>query len=91
MNNDELNKKFEVSEEQLNEWAAEYESESWDKMSFGKIIQGRPRVSDEELKPITVKVPASRLAAMQYITSKNGISRSEFLRQAIDNEIIAMS
>jgi len=91
MSNDELNKKFGVTDEKLNDWAAEYESESWDGMSFGEIIQGRPRISSEELKPITVKIPASRVAAIQHITKKNGLSRSEFLRQAIDNEIIAMS
>ena len=91
MSNDELHKKFGVSSEQLDEWAAEYENESWDSMSFGQIVQGRPRISGEELKPITVKVPASRVAAIQRVASKNGLSRSAFLRQAIDNEIIALS
>jgi len=91
MSNKDLHKKFDVTEKQLDEWASEYESASWDKMSFGQIVQGRPRLSNEELKPITVKIPSSRVAAIQYITSKTGISRSEFLRQAIDNEIIAQS
>jgi len=91
MINEELHKKFGVTDEQLDEWALDYENASWDKMSFSKIIQGRPRLSNEDLKPITVKIPASRVAAIQYITSKTGISRSEFLRQAIDNEIIAQS
>ena len=91
MSNDTLHKKFGVTSKQLDEWAAEYEGESWDTMSFGQIIQGRPRISSEELKPITVKVPASRVAAIQNIARKNGLSRSEFLRQAIDNEIIALS
>jgi len=91
MSNDELYKKFGVTDENLNGWAAEYESRSWDDMSFGEIIQGRLRISSEELKPITVKIPASRIVAIQRITQKNGLSRSEFLRQAIDNEIIDMS
>ena len=91
MSNDELHSKFGVTNEQLDTWAAEYESESWNKMVFGQIVQGRPRLCDEELKSITVKVPASRVAAIQNIASKNGLSRSEFLRQAIDNEIIALS
>jgi len=91
MNNDELHKKFGVTGEQLDEWAAEYEGEAWDNMRFGPITKGRPRISNEELKPITVKVPASRIAAIQSISHKNGLTQSEFLRQAIDNEIIAMS
>jgi predicted DNA binding CopG/RHH family protein len=91
MKAEELHKKFGVTDEQLDTWAAEYESESWDGMSFGKIIQGRPKLYDEELKTITVKVPASRIAAIQNAASKNGMSRSEFVRQAIDNELIAVS
>jgi predicted DNA binding CopG/RHH family protein len=91
MKTEELHKKFGVTDEQLDTWAAEYENESWDGMSFGKIIQGRPRLYDEELKTITVKVPASRIAAIQNAASKNGMSRSEFVRQAIDNELVAVS
>jgi predicted DNA binding CopG/RHH family protein len=91
MKTEELHKKFGVTDEQLDTWAAEYENESWDGMSFGKIIQGRPRLYDEELKTITVKVPASRIVAIQNAASKSGMSRSEFVRQAIDNELVAMS
>jgi predicted DNA binding CopG/RHH family protein len=91
MKTEDLHKKFGVTDEQLDTWAAEYESESWDGMRFGKIIQGRPRIYDEELKTITVKVPVSRIAAIQNAIDKSGMSRSEFLRQAIDNELIAVS
>jgi predicted DNA binding CopG/RHH family protein len=91
MNDKKLHERFGVTAEQLDEWAAEYESESWDGMSFGEIVKGRPKICDEELKTITVKVPASRLAAIQNAASKSGMSRSEFLRQAIDNELMAVS
>jgi len=91
MNNKELHKKFGVSAKQLDEWAAEYESETWEKVDFGKSVHGRPRISDEELKTLTVKVPASRIAAIQDAANRSGISRSEFLRRAIDNELIAAS
>ncbi|MCL2807510.1 MAG: toxin-antitoxin system antitoxin subunit [Coriobacteriia bacterium] len=91
MSTEKLHKKFGVDREQLEEWASEYESESWSDMSFGQITQGRPRISREELKPITVKVPASRLLAIQQVISNKGMTQSEFLRQAIDHEIIALS
>ncbi|MDR1088559.1 MAG: ribbon-helix-helix domain-containing protein [Coriobacteriales bacterium] len=91
MNKKELHTKFGVTDEQLDAWAAEYENESWDGLSFGTIIQGRPRIYNEELKTITVKVPVSRIAAIQHAASKNGMSRSEFVRQAIDNELMAAS
>jgi predicted DNA binding CopG/RHH family protein len=91
MNNEELHKKFGVTAEQLDARAAEYESKSWAGMGFGEIIQGRPRVFNEELRTLTVKVPASRIVAIQNAARKSGMSLSEFLRQAIDNELIAVS
>ena len=84
-----LHKKFNVRPEQLDSWAAEYESPNWDGISFGKIIQGRPRLCDEELKTLTAKVPASRIAAIQQASRKAGISKSEFVRQAIDSKLLA--
>ena len=91
MNNEELHKKFGVTADELDKRAAEYESTAWENMSFGEIIQGRPKLYDEELKTITVKVPASRVTAIQNVADKRGVSRSEFIRQAIDNELIALS
>ena len=43
MSEDELNRKFGVTDEQLNEWADEYESADWSNMRFGEVISGRPR------------------------------------------------
>ncbi len=89
MKNDELHKKFGVTPEYIEESAAEYESTSWSKMRFGEIIQGRPKISDEPLKTLTVKVPESRINAIKVAAAKKGLSRSDFLRQAIDNELIS--
>lgn len=89
MKKDELHKKFGVTPEYLEEQAAEYESSSWDAMKFGAIIQGRPKISEEPLKTLTVRVPESRLIAIKNAAAKKGISRSDFLRQAIDNELIS--
>ena len=80
--------KFDVTEEQLDTWASEYESTDWSSMEFGKVVQGRPRISDEELKTITLRIPASRVAAVQRAADREGITRSEFVRKAIENELI---
>ena len=91
MSQDQLYKKFGVDSEYIEISAAEYENPSWEKMQFGKITQGRPRVSDEPLCTITVKVPESRTRAIKIAAERRGISRSDFLRQAIDNELVSMS
>ena len=91
MNNEELRQKFGVTGEQLDEWADEYESADWSHMRFGEIINGRPRMADEPLDSITVKVPHSRVVAMKRVQEETGITKSEFVRRAIDNELMAMS
>ena len=91
MSNDELRRKFGVTGEQLDEWAAEYESADWSHMRFGEIINGRPRVSEEPLDSITVKIPRSRAVAMKRLQEETGMTRSEFVRRAIDDELMAMA
>lgn len=91
MSNDELHARFGVTKAQLDEWAAEYESGDWSAMEFGEVTPGRPKVFDEPLDTITVKVPHSRVVAMRRISEREGTSRSDFIRRAIDNELISAS
>jgi len=91
MRKEDLYRKFGVDADYIEESAAEYESPSWEGMRFGTITQGRPRISDEPLCTLTVKVPESRISAIKNAAAKKGVSRSDFLRQAIDNELISMS
>ena len=90
MNSEELHKKFGVTAEQLDTWADEYESDDWSHMRFGEITVGRPRIADEPLDSITVKVPRSRSVAIKRIQQEKGITKSDFIRRAIDNELMAM-
>lgn len=90
MTNEELHKKFGVTADQLDKWANEYESSDWSHMRFGKVVNGRPHIADEPLDTITVKIPHSRLVAINALQKKKGITKSEFVRQAIDNELLAI-
>lgn len=87
MNEEELYKKFNVTGEQLDEWAAEYESQDWSHMRFGEVVNGRPKIADEPLESITVKIPHSRAVAIKKVQQETGITKSEFVRRAIDNEL----
>ena len=91
MSGDDLRQRFGVTGDQLDEWADEYESDDWSHMRFGEIVNGRPRLADEPLDSITVKVPHSRVAAMRRVQQETGMTKSEFVRRAIDNELLAMS
>lgn len=83
-----LHERFGVTSEQLDAWASEYESDDWSHMEFGEITQGRPKLCDEPLDTIVVKVPRSRVAAMKVVTSRRHETRSDFVRRAIENELM---
>ena len=91
MSNDELHERFGVTGEQLDAWADEYESADWSQMRFGEVIKGRPEFSDEPLDSITVRIPHSRIVAMSRVQKEKGITKSEFVRDAIDNELMSMA
>lgn len=57
-------------------------------MSFAEPIDGRPKV---EFKTASIKVPAFELVAIDAAARKEGISRSAFIRRAIDNELLALA
>lgn len=46
--------------------------------------QGRPRISDEELVSVTIKVTASQRDAMDARAAELGETRSQFVREAVE-------
>ncbi|MBF4804145.1 hypothetical protein [Lancefieldella rimae] len=68
----------EITDEELEKLADEYENDLWDgELDF--IVPGRPPHPNQELKPVTVKLP---VAMLQAIAAK-GVNRSDFIRRAI--------
>ena len=55
-----------------------------DEMGFGKVHQGRPPLTYEELHMVSVKLPVSVLKKIDKM-SKN---RSEFIREAIYKALV---
>lgn len=88
MNTEELRDRFGVTGEQLDAWADEYEGDDWSHMRFGEVIKGRPRISEEPLDSITVRIPHSRVVAMNRVQEEKGITKSDFVRSAIDHELM---
>lgn len=54
---------------------------------FSKTRPGRPIV-EERTEMVSAAVGESRIAAMKRVTEEEGISRSEFIRRAIDHELL---
>lgn len=87
MSDEKMLERFGVTADELDSRAVQYESDDWTDMEFGPISPGRPRSYGEPLATITVRVPRSRIAAMKEAGAKSGISRSDFIRRAIDHEL----
>ena len=51
MDGKKLNEKPGVNEEQLETWATEYETDTWDSSRLGKVVMDRPSLADEEVNP----------------------------------------
>ena len=72
-----------VTDEMLDEWAEAYERGEWPE---GKtVVMGRPRLADEEVRPVTFKLPVSTIRALDLKALAPGGTRSQALRQAIDD------
>ena len=91
MSEETLHEQFGVTAEELEKRAAEYEQDDWSDMQFGTTIVGRPVICDDAMQTIAVKVPRSRIEAMKRVQEERGITRSEFVRAAIDHELVELS
>lgn len=88
MNREEINEMFGVTDDQLEMEAREYETETWDPASMGRPFVGRPRLYDEDMETVTLRMPHSRILAVEEAARKLGQSRSEFMRGAIDERLL---
>lgn len=89
MNRDAINERFGVTEEQLDEWAEACERGEYPGESTGEIVVGRPLKFGEELTPITFKETAAKIAAINARAAELDLSRSDYLRWLVDQDLEA--
>ena len=87
MNREELNKKFGVSEKQLDAWAEACERGDYPGSPVGEVIVGRQLMFGEEMKPVTFKEKQSKVAAIDNRAASLNLSRSDYLRMVIDKDL----
>ena len=89
MERKEINKRLGLTEIEMDELAREYETDAWDATSFKKAPVGRPSLSDDETKTLTLKIPVSTLHEVENRASHLGVTRSEYLRGLINEDLCA--
>ncbi len=62
------------------------ESGDYSMWDGSRVFYGSPL--KEEMTTISIRLPKSRVAAIERVASKDGLSRSEFVRRAIDQELM---
>lgn len=72
-----------LTDEDIERECAEYEAGAWEGGLTNYRI-GRPRYSDEDLGTVIFKAPLSRIAAMERKASELGVSKSQFMRDAME-------
>ena len=90
MNDVELCEMFGISLEDAEREVEKVEAGDYSSWDFSRVMVGSP-MDNEKLEMISAPVGESRIRAMKRITKEMGITRAEFVRRAIDHELLAMS
>lgn len=67
--------------------AAACEAGDYSMWDSSKVSYGSP--FEEEMTTVSVRLPKSRIEAMNRVMEEEGLSRSEFIRRAIDQKLVA--
>lgn len=89
MNDVELCEMFGISLEDAEREVEKVEAGDYSSWDFSRVMVGSP-MDNEKLEMISAPVGESRVRAMKRITKEMGITRAEFVRRAIDHELLAM-
>lgn len=90
MSDAEICKGFGITIDEVDAIVAKVEAGDLSDYDQSRVIEGRP-LERESMETISLKIPASRVKAVNRMAKKAGMSRSEFVRRAIDNELIALA
>ena len=88
MNDQELCELFGTTLEAVEQDAEAIEAGDFSAFDFSQAMLGRP-MEEEKMDTISLKVPHSRVVAMERAAREQGVTRSEFVRRAIDRELLA--
>ena len=91
MNEGQLKEKFSVTSAELEQRAAEYEADDWSGMEFGEVVEGLPETKEKLEVFVSCQIQPSRARAIDEAAKRQGVTRSEFIRRAIEHELVAVS
>ena len=87
MNRERINRMLGMNEDELDAVARDFENGTWDRSQYGAPGKGRPAAFGEAMRPVTFKETPSVVAAMDERAKQLGLSRSDYLRSLVANDI----
>ncbi|WP_172135442.1 ribbon-helix-helix protein, CopG family [Adlercreutzia sp. ZJ473] len=90
MNDEQICSELGLTMGEVEEIVAKVEAGDLSDYDTSRVMAGRP-LEQEPMDTISLKIPRSRLQAVNRMAREAGVSRSEFVRRAIDNELIALA
>ncbi len=90
MNDERLCEEFGLTMAEVEAMASKVEAGDLSDFDASKVMEGRP-LEKEPMETISLKMPRSRVKAVKRMAEREGITRSEFVRRAIDNELVALA
>ena len=78
----------ELSDEMIEQIAAAFGRGEWPGIESA-IAQGRPLKFNEGLQSVTFKIPFRKLAVIDQRAAERGVSRSDYLRNLLDRDIVS--
>ncbi|MCL2757475.1 MAG: hypothetical protein FWD43_05300 [Coriobacteriia bacterium] len=76
----------ELTDEMIERIAGAFESGEW-LGTESRIVQGRPLMLREELQSVTFKAPIRKIAALDRKAANLEMSRSDYLRRLLDEDL----
>jgi hypothetical protein len=76
-----------LDDDTIENMAKEWEDGTW-QGHIGEVTMGRPKLYDEDLETVSFRLPVSRIAAIEAVAKRKGLSRSDFLRLAVDDALL---
>ncbi len=90
MGKNEMEKRFNVTGAQIEQWADAAERGEYPGIPSGEILIGRPLMFGEPLKPVTFKETPNVIAAIDKKAASLGQSRSDYLRSLVAKDLTAI-
>lgn len=78
-----------LTDAMLDDMARDYEEGTW--TGSGEVTMGRPKLYDEDMETVSFRLPRSRVAAVEAVTARLEMSKSDFYRRAIDHELLSLA